>query len=305
MLYKTKKIDRDTWHLLRDKYNLHYIKEFDDIYYCRSKKKLNGNEFSPIDIKELNELDIKPPLRIIIAGGRYFNDYIIARNFSISVIEKYIDNYEIIIVSGGATGADKIGEKLAEELGLKIERYLPNWNKYGDAAGPKRNEEMAKVSQILIAFWNGVSRGTYSMISNANKYNLISHIFRYDNPGNITSFNGKYEFLDNNYNKNIKINGLIYKNAEAAYNSFKIKDLNKRKLFTNIDGERSIKLAEELGIRNDWKSIKEEVLYRVVLHKFRDKTLTKMLLNTKGQKINNSSNIELSTIITKVREEVY
>ena len=55
-----------------------------------------------------------------------------------------------------------------------------DWNRLGRAAGPIRNEEMAEVSDALIAFWDGKSRGTKSMIEIARRKGLQVAVVRYD-----------------------------------------------------------------------------------------------------------------------------
>lgn len=63
-----------------------------------------------------------------------------------------------------------IGERYAAENGFKVEKYPSEWNKYGRAAGPKRNEQMAQVADYVICFWDGKSHGTKSMINYAKQY---------------------------------------------------------------------------------------------------------------------------------------
>lgn len=107
--------------------------------------------------------------RVIIAGGRTFKDY----NRLSAVCDYMLQNQsEIEIVSGTAMGADKLGEKYAQERGYKIVRFPAEWDRYGKAAGFIRNEEMAKYANALIAFWDGRSKGTQHMINLAEKYNL-------------------------------------------------------------------------------------------------------------------------------------
>lgn len=64
-----------------------------------------------------------------------------------------------------------LGERYALENGFEIERYIADWAKYGRSAGPKRNKQMAEVSDYVICFWDGGSKGTKSMIEYAKKYN--------------------------------------------------------------------------------------------------------------------------------------
>ncbi len=109
--------------------------------------------------------------RVIIAGCRDYNNYEEAKvyiDFCLSNIRK---ENNIIIVSGGASGADALGERYAKENGLEIERHPADWRTYGKSAGPRRNKQMAEISDYVICFWNGKSKGTRSMIGYAKKYN--------------------------------------------------------------------------------------------------------------------------------------
>lgn len=111
-------------------------------------------------------------VRIIIAGGRDFNNYdFLKKEASIFISE--IDNGDHIeIVSGGAKGVDLLGEKFAEEKNLELIVFPADWKKFGRAAGPRRNAQMAKYATHLLSFWNGESKGTKSMLTLAKKENL-------------------------------------------------------------------------------------------------------------------------------------
>ena len=109
--------------------------------------------------------------RIVIAGCRNYNNFEEAKVFIDECLKEFKENFTIIIISGCCSGADKIGEKYAEENGFKIERYPAEWQKYGRSAGPKRNRKMAEISDFIICFWDGQSRGTKSMIEFAKKFN--------------------------------------------------------------------------------------------------------------------------------------
>ena len=108
-------------------------------------------------------------MKVIIAGGRTFNDYdLLCQN----CYKAFSLQTEIEIVSGTANGADKLGEKYANEKGYQIKKFPADWDKYGKSAGYKRNEEMAKYADSLIAFWDGKSKGTKHMIDLAKRYSL-------------------------------------------------------------------------------------------------------------------------------------
>lgn len=108
--------------------------------------------------------------KVIIAGTRTLNNYELVKkytDFKLSNIKE-----EIEIVSGGANGADALGEKYAKEKGYKIKIFNADWNTYGKSAGPRRNKQMAEYADALIAFWDGKSRGTKNMIDEATQRNL-------------------------------------------------------------------------------------------------------------------------------------
>ena len=116
-------------------------------------------------------------IKVIIAGGRNFENYILLK-FKCNAILKEI-NDEIQIVSGGAKGADALGERYAKERGFICKRFEADWDKNGKAAGAIRNSEMAKYADCLIAFWDGKSAGTKDMITKAEKFNLNVRIIKY------------------------------------------------------------------------------------------------------------------------------
>lgn len=69
--------------------------------------------------------------------------------------------HDVVVIHGGAKGADWLAGKVAESLGLEVSVYPADWATHGKAAGPLRNEEMAKVADICIALPGG--RGTEDM----------------------------------------------------------------------------------------------------------------------------------------------
>lgn len=100
-------------------------------------------------------------MKIIIAGGRDFNNYaLLCRKLDV-ILSRQKD---IEIVCGEARGADSLGRRYAEERGYTVLSYPANWEKYGRSAGYRRNEEMAQVADALVAFWDGTSKGTQNMI---------------------------------------------------------------------------------------------------------------------------------------------
>ena len=115
--------------------------------------------------------------RVIIAGGRDFKDYDTLLNTVDSLLEN-IDK-KIVIVSGGARGADSLGEQYAVDHGYKIKEFPARWDQYGKSAGFRRNVQMAENADCLIAFWDGQSHGTEHMIKTGKEHNLDVHVIPY------------------------------------------------------------------------------------------------------------------------------
>lgn len=124
-------------------------------------------------------MESKKTFNVIIAGGRDFNDYELLKSKCFSLLKNKMDECDVQIVCGCARGADTLGRQFAEEFRLKVLEYPADWDRYGKKAGYLRNEEMAKVGNALIAFWDGKSRGTGHMIDLAKKYKLAVRIIHY------------------------------------------------------------------------------------------------------------------------------
>ena len=107
--------------------------------------------------------------KVIIAGSRDFADYALLCSFADEVLAGAED---IEIVSGGARGADDLGERYARERGYALKVFPAEWKKWGRAAGPIRNGQMAGYADALIAFWDGQSAGTRDMIRKAEERGL-------------------------------------------------------------------------------------------------------------------------------------
>ena len=91
-----------------------------------------------------------------------------SRNISVADIGTYISGGEEI-VSGGAVGVDSCAGEYAKKNGLKLTVFLPEYERYGRAAPIVRNKKIVDYADKIIAFWNGSSKGTLSVIKYAEK----------------------------------------------------------------------------------------------------------------------------------------
>ena len=102
-------------------------------------------------------------MKLAIVGGRNFDDYGRLRNFA----DYFIDSDDDSIVSGGAKGADTLGKKYARDNYLSTATFLPDWDKYGKSAGFIRNQQIVDACDMVLAFWDGKSKGTQDTINKA------------------------------------------------------------------------------------------------------------------------------------------
>ena len=105
--------------------------------------------------KRINTIVEDNMLKIGVIGSRGFNDY----KLVCDTLNPY-KNIVYQIVSGGAKGADSLGEKWANENHIKTLIHRPDWDKHGKAAGFIRNELIVDDSNLIISFWDGMSRGS-------------------------------------------------------------------------------------------------------------------------------------------------
>lgn len=101
------------------------------------------------------------PARVIVAGSRDFTDYQCLQANLDRLLSRQPDAY---IVSGGAAGADQLGERYAHATGRTVLKIPADWQRYSRAAGMVRNRTMAHLASHLVAFWNGASPGTRNML---------------------------------------------------------------------------------------------------------------------------------------------
>jgi len=108
-------------------------------------------------------------MRVIIAGSRTIDDYALLET---TIEESGWKDQISVVVYGGAKGVDSLGLGYAMSNDIPVSSFLADWERYGTAAGPIRNEQMAKNADALIAIWDGISKGTKNMIDTAKKYHL-------------------------------------------------------------------------------------------------------------------------------------
>lgn len=98
-----------------------------------------------------------------------------------SLVDVNLDDYLDIqgiteIISGGAKGIDTLVKNFANKHKIKLTEFLPNYKRYGRNAPLIRNKEIIKHADKVIAFWDGVSKGTEFTISQAKKQGKMTKV---------------------------------------------------------------------------------------------------------------------------------
>lgn len=118
-------------------------------------------------------------MNVAVVGSRTWDDSI----FIFNTLDELLFELDvpITIVSGGAEGADKMGEAWTIENGMSTIIHLPDWKKYGKPAGYRRNELIVRDAGLVLAFQRDSSKGTQHTIDIARREGVEVRVFEYTN----------------------------------------------------------------------------------------------------------------------------
>jgi hypothetical protein len=132
--------------------------------------------------------------KIIVCGSRDYKNKALLEEMLEKIVTPHL-NFELI-TGDCPTGADKMAwdwfcskswddwidsDVIVESRVVAFKKFPANWKKYGRAAGPRRNAEMADYvlgeegageEALCIAFWDGKSKGTKDMIDKARRHGI-------------------------------------------------------------------------------------------------------------------------------------
>ena len=182
-------------------------------------------------------------MKVAIVGSRDFDDY--------SQLHYVIDRIRLMysvdgFVSGGAKGADSFAKIYADSCKIPIRVIKPDWKKHGRSAGFIRNGEIIKAADMVLAFWDGRSRGTKDSIDKALKAKKPCFVFfslhkkQSDDPLHRThkaNWEGVVGFAKKDSNCPQGLSGQKDPNSFMLSQDLSDKLLNKKKLGAGMQGE--------------------------------------------------------------------
>lgn len=100
-----------------------------------------------------------------------------SRGLTVEDLGKYLPDDTTEIISGGAIGVDTCAREYALSHNIKLTEYLPDYNKFGRSAPLKRNITIIESADVVLAFWDGNSRGTKYVIDRCRERNIKVVVF--------------------------------------------------------------------------------------------------------------------------------
>lgn len=119
-------------------------------------------------------------MTIIVTGGRHIDDFdLVSICIKNSSGESNIDK---ILVGDCPTGVDNLTIRFAKSNNIPHVVFVADWKTYGKSAGPIRNKEMMQAAsfiedKIVVAIWDGKSKGTKDAITKARQLKLDVKIY--------------------------------------------------------------------------------------------------------------------------------
>jgi len=113
-------------------------------------------------------------MKVAVIGSRTYKNQVFATK-ALDLIHKELNITELI--SGGAIGPDKLSELWAKKNRISTRIIYPDWEHLGKSAGFQRNHQIVAAAQIVVAFWDGNSKGTAHSINLARSKGIDVLVF--------------------------------------------------------------------------------------------------------------------------------
>lgn len=117
-------------------------------------------------------------MKVIVAGSRKFTDYRLLKRKLDRIFAK-LDKKKLVVLSGHAEGADRLGERWCDERLVRYEIHRPDYDKHpGKSAPIVRNAEMVAAADALVCFIVNDSPGSTDVILKARAKGIPVRIIK-------------------------------------------------------------------------------------------------------------------------------
>ena len=111
-------------------------------------------------------------MRVAIVGSRHFAD--------LDRVTDYVKNLAAgsSIITGSASGVDAAATRAARTRGLPVQVMPASFDELADASrSAARNQRLVDACDVLVAFWDGASKGTRTTVERALDAGKEVHVF--------------------------------------------------------------------------------------------------------------------------------
>jgi len=111
-------------------------------------------------------------LKVAIVGSRRFSDP--------NRVTEYVNSLppRASIITGSASGVDAAATKAARAKGIPVQVMPASFDELADASkSAARNQRLIDACDVLVAFWDGSSKGTRTTVDRALDSGKEVHIF--------------------------------------------------------------------------------------------------------------------------------
>lgn len=114
-------------------------------------------------------------MKLAVVGSRSLH-HEVYRVRIYQLIDAYRPNLEEI-VSGGAAGIDTFAAEYAKDHEIPLKVFLPDWQRFGRSGGYRRNVQIVRYADAVLAFWDGRSKGTQHSVALALEHHRPCQVF--------------------------------------------------------------------------------------------------------------------------------
>ena len=111
-------------------------------------------------------------MKVAIVGSRHFTEPARVADYVKSLPSK------ASIITGSASGVDAAATKAARDKGVPVHVIPASFEELADASkAAARNQRLVDACDVLVAFWDGSSKGTRATVERALDSGKEVHIF--------------------------------------------------------------------------------------------------------------------------------